>query len=176
MGVESWNIWALIRELLSGWKRKEKSHNQELEHPLRYHSMCPLKGSSHWSFLEPRIFGGVCLGHMEFMTTTSKSYWHEGKGVCVGILLFPADLGPSHLLLPWHLLHGSLKKFGKHLPDVFWGQGIPPRWRERTLNELGIFWFYFSSQVSQQLGDLGLLTGVLFCGACSWLWLDVGSF
>lgn len=87
-----------------------------------------------------------------------------GRGCLCGNPAFPADLGPSHLLLPWHLLHGSLKRFGKHQPDGFWV--FCPRWRERMLNELWIFCFYFPSQVSQQVGELGPLPGsvvVLWC-------------
>lgn len=111
---------------------------------------------------------------MEVMTLMFLLAWERGR-LC-GNVAIPADSGPSHLLLLRHLLHGSLKRFRKHLPDVLWVRGIPPQWRERMLNGLWIFCLYFPPEASQQAGDVGPLTGVLFCGACSWVWLDVGSF
>lgn len=65
-----------------------------------------------------QTFCGVYLGQMEAVTPMSKSCW-LGREAVGGNSAIPADLGHSHPLLPWHLLHGSLKKFGKLLPDVF---------------------------------------------------------
>lgn len=62
------------------------------------------------------------------------------RGCLRGSTAIPTDLGPSQLLLPWHLLHRSLKRrFGKRLPDVVWMRGILPRWREGMLDGLWMF-------------------------------------
>lgn len=116
--------------------------------------MCLLKCLSHWSCLEPRIFGGVFGADGGYDTRVEVLLaWERGR-LC-GNVAIPADSGPCHLLLLRHLLHGSLKRFRKHLPDVFWVQGIPPQWRERMLNGLWIFCLYFPPEASQQAGECG---------------------
>lgn len=86
----------------------------------------------------------------------------------------PADLGPSHHLLPWHLLRGSFKGLANICQMCSECEGIPPWWREWALNELWIFCLYFPSEVSQQGEMWGLslvCCSVVPAAEFAWMWV-----